>query len=141
LAHKASLLTLSLLTVLTVMSGVVGTAIADPNPCDSPNKGDPVCCGKGATAYMPSFSLGCQAKGNAILDLLFAVIRFLSVGAGLVIIASLVYAGIQYSASAGDPNAHATAVKRIRANVVALLIFVFAYAIVNYLVPGELLPK
>lgn len=86
-----------------------------------------------------SIDLGCKGKGNPILDLAFAAIRFLSYGVGLVIVGSLTYAGIQYTGSRGDPNANAQAVKRIQANVTALLLFVFAYAIVNYIVPGQLL--
>lgn len=89
--------------------------------------------------YEPSIDLGCKGVGNPILDLLFAIIRFLSYGVGLIIVASMVYAGIQYIGSRGDPNSTALAMKRIQANVVALLLFVFAFAIVNYLVPGTFL--
>ncbi len=99
----------------------------------------PQACGSGETEYTPSIELGCEGKGNAILDLLFAMVRFLSYGVGLVIVGSMVYAGIQYTASRGDPNAHALAVKRIQSNVTALLIFIFAYALVNYVVPGAVL--
>jgi hypothetical protein len=91
------------------------------------------------TQYTPSIDLGCKGRGNAILDLSFAAIRFLSLGIGLVIVASMVYAAIQYIGSRGDPNANAMAIKRIQSNVTALLLFVFAYAIVNYLIPGQLL--
>ena len=73
------------------------------------------------------------------MDMLFAFIRFLSYGVGLVIVASLTYAGIQYIGSRGDPSANAQAVKRIQANVSALLLFVFAYAILNYIIPGAVL--
>lgn len=73
------------------------------------------------------------------MDLLFAVIRFLSIGVGLVITASMVWAGIQYTASRGDPNATSQSIKRLQANVVALLLFIFAYAILNYVVPGAVL--
>ena len=96
-------------------------------------------CGSGDTAYHPSIDLGCRGEGNAILDFMFAFIRFLSIGVGLVIVASMVYAGLQYIGSRGDPNANALAVKRIQSNVTALLIFIFAYAIVNYIIPGQLL--
>jgi hypothetical protein len=99
----------------------------------------PTCCGKGDTAYQPSIDLGCKGRGNSILDLMFAVIRFLSIGVGLVIVGSMVYAGLQYIGSRGDPNANAQAVKRIQSNVTALLLFIFAYALVNYVVPGQLL--
>ncbi|MGH7240779.1 MAG: hypothetical protein ACREGB_00605 [Candidatus Saccharimonadales bacterium] len=95
-------------------------------------------CG-GTNKVTTSIDLGCKGKGNPIMDMLFAFIRFLSYGVGLVIVASLTYAGIQYIGSRGDPNANALAVKRIQANVSALLIFVFAYAIINYIIPGQVL--
>jgi hypothetical protein len=96
-------------------------------------------CGSGKTAYHPSLDLGCSGKGNSILDLTFAAIRFLSIGVGLVIVASMVYAGLQYIGARGDPNANAQAIKRIQSNVTALLIFIFAYALINYVVPGQVL--
>jgi hypothetical protein len=92
--------------------------------------------GKGNTSVTTSINIGCKGTGNPITDLTFAVIRFLSAGVGLVIIASLIVAGIQYSASRGDPQATAQAVKRIRSAVTALIIFIFGYAILNYLIPA-----
>jgi hypothetical protein len=121
-------------------------------------------CGVGSSAVQTSINLGC--KGNAcnsnnqklykpnssyctdtsnslgsdsITDMTFAIIKFLSDGVGLVIIASMVVAGIQFTSSRGDPQATATAIKRIQSNVLALFIFFFAYAILNYLVPGQIL--
>ena len=73
------------------------------------------------------------------MDVIFAIIRFLSAGAGLVIVGSLVWGGIQYSLSRGDPQATAAAVNRIKSVLVALFIFIFAYAILNYLIPGQVL--
>jgi hypothetical protein len=76
---------------------------------------------------------------NAILDFSFAIINFLTDGAGLVIVGSLIYAGIQYSTSAGDPQATARAQGRIRQSIIALLIFIFGFAILNYVVPAGFL--
>lgn len=100
-----------------------------------------VCGGKdqGNEPVKTSINIGCKGKGNPILDLSFAIIRFLSNGAGLVIIGSLIYAGIQYSGSRGDAQSTAMAVNRIQSTVFALLLFIFAYAIINYLVPGTFL--
>jgi len=86
-----------------------------------------------------AIDFGCAHKGNAIIDLLFAIIRFLSIGVGLVVVGSIIVAGIQYTGSRGDPNATAQAIARIRNTLIALLIFIFAYAILNYIVPGTLL--
>jgi hypothetical protein len=100
-------------------------------------------CGDGAKgngqAYTPSIDLGCRGKGNPIMDATFGIIRFLSDGVGLVIVASTVYAGIQYASSRGDPNATAQAIKRIQSNAIALLIFIFGYAILNYVLPAGFL--
>lgn len=114
-----------------------GTAApgGDVNQCET---GGPH-CGRGANAVKTSISIGCKGEGNPILDMLFAFIRFLSDGVGLVLVASLVWAGIQYTSSRGDPNASAEAMKRIQSVVIALLIFIFAYAILNYVVPGTFL--
>lgn len=65
----------------------------------------------------------------------FGIIRFLSLGVGIVVIASIVVAGIQYTTSRGDPQATVRAVARIRSAVGALIIFIFAYAILNYVIP------
>lgn len=84
-------------------------------------------------------NIGCKGAGNPILDATFAIIRFLSDGVGLVIVGSMIVAGIQYTTSRGDPNATAKAEKRVISNVVALLTYIFAYAILNYLIPGAFL--
>jgi hypothetical protein len=99
-------------------------------------------CGSGKNGeqqVVTAINIGCQAKGNPIMDMLFAFIRVLTTGVGLVIVGSLVYAGIQYSASRGDPQNTAKAISRIQANVIALLIFIFGYAFLNYLIPGAVL--
>ena len=96
-------------------------------------------CGGPSDRVTTSIDFGCKGQGNPILDMAFAVIRLLSDGVGIVVIASMVVGGIQYTTSAGDPNAAAKAVGRIRSSLLALLIFIFAYAILNYVLPGAFL--
>jgi hypothetical protein len=86
-----------------------------------------------------SIGIGCRGKGNPIADMVFAIIRVLSAGVGIVVVGSIVVGGIQYSASRGDPQATAMAVNRIRSSLFALLIFVFGYALLNYIIPGAIL--
>jgi hypothetical protein len=113
-------------------------------------------CGTGEDAVTTSLDFGCKgticikqpsqpfcvgqggkpADHNAITDMVFALIRFLTAGAGLFIIGSLVVGGIQYSIARGDPNAMVAATNRIRTVLFSLLVFIFAYAILNYLIPG-----
>ena len=81
-------------------------------------------------------NIGCRGQGNPIMDLLFAIIRFLSIGIGVVLVGSLMVAGIQYTTSRGDAGAIAKAKDRVLNVVVALLIYILAYAILNYLIPN-----
>lgn len=100
-------------------------------------------CGSGNNAIRTTVDFGCKGascQGNcsAVLDLTFAIIRFLSYGVGLVVVASIIIAGIQYTTSRGDPQATAEATKRISNTVVALIVYIFAYAILNYVIPAGL---
>lgn len=96
-------------------------------------------CGAGDNAVKTAIDIGCKGKGNPILDALFAIIRFLTVGAGLVMIGSMIVAGIQYSTSRGDPQATSAAIKRIASTFGALLLFIFIYALANWLIPAGIL--
>ena len=93
-------------------------------------------CGSGTDSVVTAINIGCKGVGNPITDMTFAIIRFLSAGVGLVIIGSIIVAGIQYSASNGDPQAAAKAKSRISSTLTALVIFIFSYALLNYLIPG-----
>ena len=86
-----------------------------------------------------SIDIGCTGKGNPIADMTFGIIRFLSAGVGIVVVASIIVGGIQYTTSAGDPQKTAAATKRIRESLIGLLVFIFAYAILNYIIPGAVL--
>lgn len=97
-------------------------------------------CGeKGKGEIKTSIDFGCSHRGNAILDMLFALIRFLSYGAGLVIIASLVWAGIQYIIARDNPQDMSAAKNRIQGVFIALLLFIFSAALLNYIIPGAIL--
>ena len=92
-------------------------------------------CGGGSQPVITSIDFGCKGVGSPITDLIFAIIRFLSDGVGIVVVGSIVVGGIQYIGSRGDPNATSHAINRIRSSVIALIIFIFAYAILDYLIP------
>jgi len=114
-----------------------------PDPHLLINTGDPAVagdtCGSGDPTVTTSLNYGCKHTGNGIMDFLYAMIRFLSAGVGLAAIASIIVGGIQYTTSRGDPNATAKAIDRIRNTVIAILFFIFIFAILNWLIPGGLL--
>ena len=96
-------------------------------------------CGSGNNAINTSIDFGCKGAGNPIVDLTFAIIRFLSYGVGLVITFSLVVAGLQYIGSQGNSENTNNAISRIRSSIIALILYIFAFAILNYIVPGQVL--
>lgn len=105
-------------------------------PCGAPASAD----GKTESQQVfLSIDIGCEGKGNPILDALFAIIRFLSMGVGIVVVGSIVLAGIQYTTSRGDPQATAKAIERITNSLIALTLFIFSYALLNWLIPAGLL--
>lgn len=101
-------------------------------------------CGTGENTVKTGLNLGCkgaaiEASGgeiNPVLDMAFAFFRFLSAGVGLLVIGSIIYAGIQYSASRGNPQATEAAIKRVTSSLGALVLYIFLFALANYLVPG-----
>lgn len=77
-------------------------------------------------------------ENNPIITYLKGIIQFLSVGVGLVITIAIVISGIQYSASRDNPQVVQMATKRLTNAMIALLMFIFMTAIINFLIPGGL---
>lgn len=92
-------------------------------------------CGDSKTV----FDFNCSGSGNGILQLLYAFVRFTTYGVGIIITLSIVISGIQYTSAQGDTNTVTKARMRIFNAVIALLLYVFAFALLNYLVPGGLI--
>ena len=65
-------------------------------------------------------------------------IAVLTVIVGVAAVASIIIAGIQYSASADDPSAVTKAKQRIFNTVLGLVFYIFLFALINYLTPGGL---
>ena len=66
-------------------------------------------------------------------------INFGAAGIGLAVAISLTIGAVQYGSSGGDPQRVTAAKNRIRNSIIALLAFLFLYAMLNFLIPGGLL--
>lgn len=102
----------------------------------NPPSGNPGDCGKdpaGASGNCKTLE-----KCDLISIYLNPTIQLFSALVGIVIVISIVIGGIQYASSAGDPQAAAAAKGRIRNAIIALLAFLFLYALLNFLIPGGL---
>jgi hypothetical protein len=63
-------------------------------------------------------------------------IDLLSVSFGLIAVISIIAGGIQYTASAGDPQQASKAKSRITNTIIAVFAYLFLYAFLQFLVPG-----
>jgi hypothetical protein len=98
------------------------------------SKGDNDCGGSKTV-----FDFGCDiSTGNPITDLLFTLVKFLTYGIGLLLILSVVVSGFQYMTSQGNAQTTEKALKRIWNVVIALMLYIFGFTLLNYLVPGGL---
>ena len=96
-------------------------------------------CGVGESAMKTQIDLGCLGKkGNlgAIEDLALAIVRLLTYGVGIVLVGSIIYAGITYSASTGNPEQTQKAKNRVRDAIIALVFYLLIGALMQFLVPG-----
>lgn len=131
----------------------VGPASADASndekvPTFAPKGTKPYKCGYGPGVEPVStrFNLGCLGTNppgdgksvGPIEDMVYAFVKLLSLGVGLVLIASVIYAGIQYASSSGNPEKTAAAKTRILNAFVGLIFYLLIFALIQWLVPGGL---
>jgi Type IV secretion system pilin len=80
-----------------------------------------------------------DAENCQIVKYLVSGINFLSALAGLAIVGSIMVAGYQYMTARDNSGQIEAAKKRIIWAIVALILFIFMYSILNFLVPGGVL--
>lgn len=74
-----------------------------------------------------------------ITKIIRTITNSLSVLVGLVVVFSLVVAGIQYSSAGSNPQKVAAAKSRIAQALIALTIYIFLFTFLQWLVPGGVL--
>ncbi len=84
--------------------------------------------------------LGSKAPAGMgpIQDLVFALIRFFSVGVGIAVTLSLIIAGIQYTTAEGNPESSQKAKLRAQQALIGLAIYIFSWSLLQFLIPGGL---
>lgn len=70
---------------------------------------------------------------------LIRYVNVASIGVGVVAGFGAAIAGVQYASSKGDPGKTAAAVKRLTQVAIAIILYIFGIAIINWLVPGGVL--
>ena len=126
---RHSLLTLSILLSLTALTPLaaqpaLAATATTPNQCASVNS-----------------ACNCTAanlnKNNCgIIYYVWLFINVLSGLVGMVLVITIVVAGIQWTTAGDNPQQISAARNRIVNAVIALLVFVFMYAFLQWVVPG-----
>jgi len=76
---------------------------------------------------------------NFIDKFINPTIKFLSAGVGVVVTIMIIIGGIQYSSAGSDPQKIASAKRKIMNALLALLLYIMLFAILNWLIPGGIL--
>ena len=74
--------------------------------------------------------------GNPVMSILIQVINFLAVGVGIAVVGGIIWGGMLYASSNGDAGKAKQGVTVIVNAIVGLLLFMFMYALMNFIVPG-----
>ncbi len=91
---------------------------------------------KGETHFSQCLTNGSLSTDNPIIKDLNTIINFLGALVVVVIIGSIIVGGIQYSLAGGGSDTTKQAKKRITDSIIALAIFLFTYAFLQWLIPG-----
>lgn len=76
---------------------------------------------------------------DLITKYLNPAIAFFSAFFGVAVVISIIYGGIEYGSSGGDPQKVSAGKKRIRNALFALIAYIFLFALLNFIVPGGLI--
>ena len=79
----------------------------------------------------------CNIKGgNPVTSIILQIVNFLAVGVGIAVVGGIIWGGMLYASSNGDAGKTKQGITIIVNAVVGLLLFIFMYALLNFIVPG-----
>jgi hypothetical protein len=133
-----AILLVGLLTLIALSSPALTSAAS---PCQTPNATQAQlktakCCD---TNNPNSTTLNNCIRGNGIFKDVSAIIDVLAAGVGIVVTGSIIWGGVQYTIAGNNANTVSAAKKRILDSLVALFIFFFMFAFLEWIVPGGII--
>lgn len=114
-------ITLLFTVVFSASSLLVPATAYGANPCDN--------------TKTPAALRNCLKK-NPVTKQIQNIINFLSAAVGIVIVGMLAVGGIQYMSAGENTNAVVEARKKITNALIALAVFIFLGAFLQWLIPG-----
>lgn len=132
-----------LLLSLSLFAHTSYAACSPDTPCGG--QGTPAINPTNNTSSTSSSNLGNGCNGKSAQDCLTqdpivkdlnVVVDVLSGAVGIIVVGVIILGGIQYSLAGGSPNATEAAKKRITNGLIALVVFIFTFAFLQWLIPG-----
>lgn len=135
---------MALCVVVAVAAPVVGPSVPVWAANVAPKAGDNCPLPDGTTGKLELDLHTCcpasasQANGASCLFAKYInpLVNLLSAAVMLVVVIAIIYGGIEYSSSAGDPQKAANGKQRIVNALLGLLAYALLYAFLQFLVPG-----
>lgn len=84
----------------------------------------------------PSSSSSTTTSVDELDESVNNVINLLAALVGIIVVISIIIGGIQYSSAGGNSAQVGAAKKRISMSILALILYLFAYTILQWLIPG-----
>lgn len=81
----------------------------------------------------------CVNGGNgSIWNLLTVFVNFLAAGVGVAVLIGIIFGAFLYASAGGSADQAKRGIGYVRNALIALLLFIFMYAIINFIIPGGL---
>ena len=88
---------------------------------------------------VPTTLIKCSGSGdNEIVKAFVEIFNFASIGVGILVVAGIIFGGLRYATANGNSSQASQGMTYIVNSIIGLLVFIFMFAIVNWLVPGGL---
>lgn len=119
-------------------------ATATTDPATDPTTPNPDTCGIECTSIGSDRDLtdcagGLDGGNCEVMNIIVTITNALSAMAAIVIVAMIIVGGIQYSSAGVDASKIQAAKSKITNALIALLLLIFGFSLVQWLVPGGLL--
>lgn len=138
--------------ILLVTLSLFAISLANPQPayarltCEDdptisnscPNRPGTNCPG-GVNVCSDDYAYTCVQKTDCdiVKKYVNPMIRFLILFVGIAVVAGLILGSMEYMTSSSEPQKVQKAKDRIRAAIIALVTYVFLYALLRFLFPGD----
>lgn len=80
-----------------------------------------------------------KLEDNPIFTILRGVLQFMAAGVGLAVVGGIIWGGFLFLTARGNSGQVEKGIDAIRNAIIALFLFLFMFAILNFLIPGGIL--